>query len=60
MEQEHTSFRTEMFLLQDAYYFRNVEFKIKIYKKYFPLKYGCWKNQNLSFCQLTIFELDKL
>ena len=37
----HTTTHREMFLLQDAYYLRNVEFKIKIYKNYFPLKYGC-------------------
>ena len=48
MKQEHISFRTEMFLLQDAYYYRNVELKIKIYQNYFPLKYGFWKNEMMA------------
>ena len=48
VKQEHISFRTKMFLLQDAYYYRNVILKIKIYQNYFALKYGSWKNEMMT------------
>ena len=60
VKQEHISFRNLMFLLQDAYYYRNIELKIKIYQNYFPLKYGFLKNEMMtSSCLFQVETFNK-